>query len=408
MEEERRLRMNHMRDMVHLFLNTSLFVVRENLIADEHIDRTLTPDAISHNYDQILLGGMLFQCPSGTICEITTPFWPRFCVLELPQGEGYAVIGPYLPDIEVPDSPDQTLENLLLRNGVPLSEKPAYRLYLERLPVVSRAKLASMMAWVSYYMFGTETDTENIHSIDLTPQSPAPCPVFAEDAMQARADAILQRYERENQLMEAVSRGDDNALHMQGRFTLDRLPNRLRNEKNLMIVLNTLMRKSVEQAKVHPIYIDAISGKWAVRLESAQSVGQLQDYSRQLVLDYCALARKHSLAHFTPNVRAAIDCIHFNLSNPDLSLKFIAKHLNINASYLSHQFNQETGMSIPEYVSRLRIETSQNLLCSARDYPIGQVAAAVGIQDLNYFSKVFKRIVGCTPSMYRKRGHSVI
>lgn len=407
MEENSRFRMNHMRDIVNLFLHASLFVVKGNLVADEYIDRTLTPDAISHTYDQILLGGMLFQCPSGTICEITTPFWPRFCVLELPHGDGYGVIGPYLPDVDVPDGVEQNLEDLLIQNGVPLSEKAAYRLYLDRLPMISQSKLSAMMEWILYYLYGTEPKPE-IYNIDLTPEAPAPCPVFAEDAMQARADAIRQRYERENQFMEAVSRGDDNALHMQGRFSLDRLPNRLRNEKNLMIVLNTLMRKSVEQAKVHPIYIDAISGKWAVRLENAQSLGQLQDYCKELVLDYCALARKHSLAHFTPNVRTAINCIHFNLSNPDLSLKFISKHLNMNASYLSHQFNQETGMSIPEYVSRLRIEMSQNLLCSAQDYPIGQVAAAVGIQDLNYFSKVFKRIVGCTPTMYRKRGHPVV
>lgn len=397
-------RFNQMRDIVYLFANTTLFIVKDTLIPNDYIDRTLAPEAVSLSYDQVLLGGVLFDCPDDTICEIITPFRIRFSALKLKQGNGYGVMGPYLADLE---EGDLTLDELLLQNQVPISERDAYRLYLDRLPVVSHGKIMALMGGLYFILYNQKPKRE-LNLISLTPQNPAPCPVFEEDAIQARADTIRQRYEREGKFMEAVARGDDTALLVQGRFTLDRLPNRLRNQKNLMIVLNTLLRKSVEQAKVHPLYIDAISGKWAVRIENAQSVGQLDDYHHQMVLEYCALTRKHSLAHFSPNVRAAIDCIHFNLSLPELSLKFIAKHINVNASYLSHQFNQEAGMSIPEYVSRLRVEMAQNLLRSARDYPVGQVAAAVGMQDVNYFSKVFKRIVGCTPTIYRKRGRSVI
>ena len=139
-------------------------------------------------------------------------------------------------------------------------------------------------------------------------------------------------------------------------------------------------------------------------IENAQNVGQLENYHGQMILEYCALVRKHSLVHFSPNVRAAIDCIHFNFSLPELSLKWIANHISINASHLSHQFNQEVGMSIPEYVNRLRMEEAQKLLQRSPLCSIGQVAAAVGIPDVNYFTKVFKRIVGCTPTIYRKRG----
>lgn len=313
-------------------------------------------------------------------------------------------MGPYLPDRA---ESDITLDDLLIQNNIPLSDRESYRLYLDRLPVVSNAKALALMVGLSYYLYGYPPHQE-LHTISMTPQNPAPCPVFEEDAMQARADAIRQRYEREGQFMEAVARGDDNAVHIQGRFALDRLPNRLRNKKNLMFVLNTLLRKSVEQAKVHPLYIDDISGKWAVRIEHAQSVSQLDSYHHQMILDYCALSRKRSLVRFSPNVRSAIDCIQFNLSQPDLSLKLIAKYTNINASNLSHQFNQETGMSIPEYINRLRMEEAQKLLQGSVPYTIGQVAAAVGMQDVNYFSKVFKRIVGCTPTIYRKRSNTVI
>lgn len=395
---------NHYRNIVHLFLNLSFFVVSRQLIPDDHMDRTLMPEAVSRSYDDVLFGGVLFDCPPRTACEITTPFHICFCALELEHKDGFAVMGPYLADTV---EEDLTLEELLLQNGVALSELETYRLYFNRLPVVSQARVGAMMAGFAHSMYGVELAPE-LHAIDLTPQHPAPCPVFEEDAVQARADAIRQRYEREGQFMDAVARGDDEAVRVVGRVSLERLSNPLRNEKNLMIVLNTLLRKAVETAKVHPLYIDAISGKWALRIEGSQNVTQLDDLYFEMIRDYCALVRKHSLANFTPNVRNAIDCIHFNLSNSELSLKFISKTINVNASYLSHQFNQEVGMSIPEYIARLRVEEAQKLLRGMTSCSIGQIAAAVGMQDVNYFSKVFKRIAGCTPSVFRKRGRALL
>ena len=169
-----------------------------------------------------------------------------------------------------------------------------------------------------------------------------------------------------------------------------------------MFVLNTLLRKSVERAKVHPYYIDAISGKWAVLLENAHSVTQLDDYYYAITRDYCALVRKHALKNYTPNIRSAINCIHFNLDNPKLSLAFLAESIGINATYLSHQFNREVGSSVPSYIAGLRIQRAKELLAGHRSLSIGQIAAAVGIPDVNYFTKIFKKHTGCTPSSFRK------
>ncbi len=400
MTEKQLCQLNHHKNLVHLFLNLSLFVVNRQLIPDDHIDRTLTPEAVSQSIDDVLFGGILFRCPDRTVCEIITPFRVCFCALELENKDGFAVIGPYLADSV---EEEMTLKELLIQNGVALSELETYRLYYNRLPVVSQAKMMAIMTGFAQSMYGVTVPSE-LHTIDLAPPSPAPCPVFEEDVIQAQADAIRQRYQREGQFMAAVARGEEDAIRYMGRVTLDRFSNPLRNEKNLMIVLNTLLRKAVETAKVHPLYIDAISRKWALRIEQCQSVSQMDDLYYDVVRDYCALVRKHSLAKHSPNVRNAIDCIHFNLSNPDLSLNFLAKKLCVNSSYLSHQFNQEAGMSIPEYIARLRVEEAQKLLHGASAFSIGQIASAVGMQDVNYFSKVFKRIAGCTPTVYRKQG----
>ena len=78
-----------------------------------------------------------------------------------------------------------------------------------------------------------------------------------------------------------------------------------------------------------------------------------------------------------------------------------AKHAHLCASYLSSQFNREVGKSLPEYVSEKRIAEAKRLLRGRAQLPIGQIAAAVGFLDVNYFTKVFKKKAGQTPSAYR-------
>ena len=169
---------------------------------------------------------------------------------------------------------------------------------------------------------------------------------------------------------------------------------------NLFIVLNTLMRKAVEAAQVHPFYIDAISAKWAMRIETVEQEADLYPMRREIVEDYCRLAQTRSMASYSPNVRSMLTYVQFNLAE-GISLEAIARQLGVNASYLSSQFNREVGKSLPEYVSEKRIAEAKRLLRGRAQLPIGQIAAAVGFSDVNYFTKVFKKKAGQTPSAYR-------
>lgn len=393
-------RFHQFRNLTHLFLDINLILVSRKLIPEEYPDQTLTPEGICRSYDSMLFGGVLFQCPPRTVCQIVTPFTICFCAAELEGEDGFAVLGPYLPDVA---GENRTLDSILVENGVSLALREEYQAYLERLPVINRAKLMAIMGELLSHLYGESfAPAGAIYEISMLKTEPAPCPVFEEDALQARADAIQQRYDKEQEFMDAVARGDDSAVDAHGWFTLERLPNRLRNQKNLMIVMNTVLRKSVERAKVHPFYIDAISGKWAVLIENAQSASLLDDYYYTMIRDYCALARRHTLKSHTPNIRAAINCIQFNLDNPGLSLSFLADTIGINPTYLSHQFNREVGVSVPNYIARLRIERAKELLSSRQNFSVGQIAAAVGIPDVNYFTKLFKKNVGCTPTAFRK------
>lgn len=80
----------------------------------------------------------------------------------------------------------------------------------------------------------------------------------------------------------------------------------------------------------------------------------------------------------------------------------LSEQYDVNRNRLSYVFKRYAGMGPAEYLSTYRIEMAKKMLL-ASDVTIQQIAQAVGMQDAFYFSRVFKRLVGCSPTTYRQR-----
>ncbi len=84
-----------------------------------------------------------------------------------------------------------------------------------------------------------------------------------------------------------------------------------------------------------------------------------------------------------------------------ISLDQLANHFYINKYYLSRIFKEQYGITINHYINESKItHAKQELRFSASS--IEQIAQNIGIEDANYFSRLFKKIEGVTPSQYRK------
>ena len=86
----------------------------------------------------------------------------------------------------------------------------------------------------------------------------------------------------------------------------------------------------------------------------------------------------------------------------DLSLKNIASQVNVSPGYLSTLFSKEVGVSLTEYVNRSRIAFAEKLLENS-DLPTKSIAFQCGISDICYFNRMFKRVTGMTPKVYREK-----
>jgi len=87
-------------------------------------------------------------------------------------------------------------------------------------------------------------------------------------------------------------------------------------------------------------------------------------------------------------------------SGEELSLRKVAKAVNVHPNYLSERFKQVTGMNFVEYVARTRFEEACRLLHDG-DLRISDIAFAAGFQSLSQFNRVFKRLSGKSPTQYR-------
>ena len=84
-----------------------------------------------------------------------------------------------------------------------------------------------------------------------------------------------------------------------------------------------------------------------------------------------------------------------------LSLADLGAMTNLSPPYLNRLFRDRYGMSLHDYLAKLRMGRSAQLLRGNLSLPIGKVAASVGIPDQRYFSRCFRSVFGVTPGEYR-------
>ena len=84
-----------------------------------------------------------------------------------------------------------------------------------------------------------------------------------------------------------------------------------------------------------------------------------------------------------------------------ITLEQLSSKFYINKFYLTRIFKEQFGISITNYLLQLRI-THAKMLLRFTDMPIDKISHECGMNDANYFSRVFKQVEGITPGQFRK------
>ncbi|HEY3377942.1 MAG TPA: AraC family transcriptional regulator [Armatimonadota bacterium] len=90
------------------------------------------------------------------------------------------------------------------------------------------------------------------------------------------------------------------------------------------------------------------------------------------------------------------------LSDPHLSVKTLADHLDWTPDYLSFAFHAATGTRLHTFIATQRHLLAKRLLTGS-DLSIAEICRACGYEDPSYFTRIFKRFQDCTPGTYRRQ-----
>ena len=97
-------------------------------------------------------------------------------------------------------------------------------------------------------------------------------------------------------------------------------------------------------------------------------------------------------------VERAKELLARDLANP-LTLEALGQEVGCSPFYLSRMFSREVGLTIPQYLRKLRMERAAELLRTGR-YNVTEAATEVGYSSLSHFSKAFCETIGCCPVLY--------
>ena len=107
----------------------------------------------------------------------------------------------------------------------------------------------------------------------------------------------------------------------------------------------------------------------------------------------------------TPSAEQARAYIDRHYMDPELSLSSVANAVSVSPNHLSTLFKSKIGVGVSEYLTEVRIRQAKRLLITS-DLRVSEVGERVGYQNMEYFSMLFKKNTGQTPSQYR-RSHTL-
>lgn len=133
-----------------------------------------------------------------------------------------------------------------------------------------------------------------------------------------------------------------------------------------------------------------------IRCESKDAVSSLLLDSASQVVERLLVLQE---SRYRSEIAKAIEFIHLHYREK-LTLDYVASLVNMNSAYFSRLFKKEVGMGFAQYLTEYRIGIACELL-RGKELRVAEVAEQTGYEDDNYFSKVFKRVTGCSPTQYR-------
>lgn len=225
------------------------------------------------------------------------------------------------------------------------------------------------------------------------------------------SESMNYRYLIQDQLSDAITAGNSQLLEE----TLDLIDvekvleyldqtsdyDLIHRFKSHLVTVNTYARIAAKNGGVLPLYLHLIFERFSMIINDADSIDYLVEHVYfQIFREYCHAVIHFSTSSYSTVLKEIVSYITENLTG-ELTLTNIASIYGMHPVHLARKFKQETGNTFIGYVNQQRVYLAKYYF-HLGEHQLSEVANLAGFNSHSYFTKVFKKITGQTPTKYLK------
>lgn len=331
---------------------------------------------------------------------VETPDLLIFGVIRVPKDEALLILGP-TSQIQ----PNREAMTAILRTmGEPHGRLPELQAYFGHMISYPFENFLEILCFVNYAV-----NEEKLTVADLIGQnSDIPREITGDATPEEwEQDSPHNTYQAEQLMLSYVTTG--NVTAVQAFF--DKPPegrvgamahSELRQRRNTFICAATLMSRAAIAGGMQTEMAFALSDRYIQKAELLEKSGDIARLNMDMLLDYTK--RVEALKCGTEHSRLARSVMRYVQRNigEKILIPNIAATLGMNRSYLCERYQAETGDTIGSLITNTKIDEAKRLLLIT-GLTTAQISEYLGYSSQSYFQTVFRKVVGCTPKVYRDR-----
>lgn len=211
--------------------------------------------------------------------------------------------------------------------------------------------------------------------------------------------------EDERRLQQAISAGrKEEALQILHSLLATVLSSRNANlemVKSRVLELVVLLSRAAMEGGADVEQIFGLNYRYLNRIRTFTSFEELSNWLSRIINSFTDLVFNLQGVRHKDTILRAVRFMKENFYEK-LSLADVSGHVGLSPQYFSRLFSSEVGTSFVDYLNTLRIQEARRLLLTSHAR-LGDIAYACGFEDQSYFNRIFKKLVGCPPSIFRQQ-----
>ena len=388
-------------EMLDATLNLKCFCIKGLNDDLSFIKELMLPIFVDNNKEKDKFRDMLFNMEEEHVYLLDNLILGNYIVICLNKIEqNYLFVSPYLSENKYEDLLNYTDEYNISNNDIEFIHR-----YYNTLPFINKSKITSIISVIKNNIYDKDIDLKFIFKKKFKKNERVHL-----HSNKITTDLLDYKYVEDcirldKRLVHTVSSGSKvNSLKVLDKildlYFVEEEAYNIRMHQNKLIYYNTLLLVMLKDKDVSNIYAASLFKRYMKKIESARFDKDIKDIFYDMVMDYCFAISEFNIKHHSSLVGKVVDHINSNLQD-NLSVNEIANRFYVSPTYLSRIFKKETGFSVIEYINKLKIKHSTFLLRDTA-LPIQDISRIIGINDVNYFCRIFKKYMNQTPTQYRK------